>query len=260
MADCSLLTRGASLPARRSELQYIFGSMSFFVTYSVKRLYWIVVEKPVSNDAHSGPFREIPMETARFIKIPLSSYSMESYSSYSKGREWNRYQRYSEVDSEGKPHSHLDLSPELLTSAIRQDLETLKAYTHVTYPKIEGTLADKVFGQQVEVQKASGHHLSNLLSERWRLYRDHIGELRDEISRLKNRLYLASRPYVIDHPMRQANLERNLLKLESDARKEEIDFWKDSMEIRDKLLDVAHEYRKGVTRSRLFGRGEEQSG
>jgi hypothetical protein len=102
--------------------------------------------------------------------------------------------------------------------------------------------------------------LSNLLSERWRLYRDHIGELRDEISRLKNRLYLASRPYVIDHPMRQANLERNLMKLESDARKEEIDFWKDSMEIRDKLLDVAHEYRKGVTRSRLFGRGEEESG
>lgn len=196
-------------------------------------------------------------ESAKFIKIPLSSYTMESYSWYSKEREWNGYQRYSEGNSDEQPLPHLDLSPELLASALRKDLASLTAYSHVTYPKIEETLADKIFGQQVAEQKASGHHLSNLLSERWRLYQDHIGGLRDEISRTKNRLYLASRPYVVLHPMHQINLERQLLKLETDARKEEIEFWKDSMELRDKMLDVAHEYRKGVTRSRLFGRGEE---
>ncbi|MCA9441311.1 MAG: hypothetical protein KC964_10925 [Candidatus Omnitrophica bacterium] len=167
---------------------------------------------------------------------------------------------YSEGESEKKPLTYLDLSPELLSSALRNDLEALNAYSQVDYPKVEGTLAQKVFGQQVEEQKTSSRHLGELLSERWNLYRIHIGELRDEISRLKNRLNLASRPYVIDHPMRQANLERNLLKLESDARKEEIEFWKDSMGIRDKILDVANEYRKGVSRSRFFGSGETHHG
>jgi len=139
-------------------------------------------------------------------------------------------------------------------------LDDLRAYSNIEYPKVESTLAQKVFGQQMEEHKASARHLSKLLSERWDLHRTHLEELRDGISRLKNRLYLASRPYVIDHPMRQANLERNLLKLESDSRKEEIDFWKDSMEIRGKMMEVANEYRKGVNRSRFFGGGEDRDG
>ena len=218
------------------------------------------VGKPEIGLPQASHFRRSPPESAKFIKLPLSSYSMESYAWYSKGKDRKSYRSYSGEDSEDTPISYLDLSPELLSSALRDDMEALKAYSHVEDPKGEGSLAQKVFGQQVDEQKASGRHLSGLLEERWRLYRDHIGELRDEISRTKNRLYIASRPYVIDHPMRQANLEKFLLKLESDARKEEIDFWKDSIDLRDKMWDVANEYRKGVNRSRLFGRGEAQNG
>ncbi len=185
---------------------------------------------------------------------------MEPYTPYSGGMEEDHYPNlFPARASSDSPLSHLDLSGDLLASALRNDLAQLKAYSTLTHSQDGGTLAEKVFGQHLEEQKASGHHLGALLSERWRLYHDHIEDLRNEINDLRNRLNMVARPYVILHPMIGANLERALFKLESDARKEQVEFWKDSAEIRDKMLDVAHEYRKGVDRSRLFGQGELES-
>lgn len=186
---------------------------------------------------------------------------MEPYRPNSGGVEEDHYSsRYQTRAYSDTPLSHLDLSGDLLASALRYDLAQLKAYSTLTHSQENGTLAEKVFGQQLEEKKASGRHLTSLLSERWKLYHDHIEELRNEINDLRNRLNMVARPYVILHPMIGANIERHLFRLESDARKEEIEFWKDSAEIRDKMLDVAHEYRKGVNRSRLFGQEELDSG
>lgn len=154
---------------------------------------------------------------------------------------------------------YIDLSADLLNSSLNRDLSSLISHTDFSQSASGGTLAKKIFGQLLAEQRLTGKHLAHLLTERWKLYVDHTSELREEISRMKNRLAFASRPYTVTNPQLASSLEKLLLKLEADERKEEIDFWKDSVEIRDKLLEASNEYRRTSDRGRIVGEAEVKS-
>lgn len=115
------------------------------------------------------------------------------------------------------------------------------------------TLAERIFGAQMGQNRYTAHHLGKLLRERHRIYREHQGDLQEEINNLSNRLKIGGGAYSVIPPQVTANLQKNLLKLESDQRKEQIDFWKDSMEVRAKMLETTLDYQSTLSRARILG-------
>lgn len=58
----------------------------------------------------------------------------------------------------------------------------------------------------------------------------------------QEKLFGASIMPNLDGGRRQGQLEQLLLTLESDKRKEELDFWKDKIELKQKIFEAAKEY------------------
>lgn len=52
--------------------------------------------------------------------------------------------------------------------------------------------------------------------------------------------------------MEQVNLEKLIVALEKDRRKEELDFWKDSKDLREGLFEQAIEYVATARRARML--------
>jgi hypothetical protein len=56
----------------------------------------------------------------------------------------------------------------------------------------------------------------------------------------------------LDKAKRQSNLESQLLQLENSKREEELAFWKDTADLREKLFETAGLYRNAKNRYSIF--------
>ena len=136
----------------------------------------------------------------------------------------------------------------------KPDTTLLKeALTSYSSPQTS-TVAEQVFGTQARQQKIGLKHLANILYERAQLYTNHLKEIDRRLMDCHRKLSILKMHFPVDAGRTQQNLERLVIQLEQEHRTEELDFWKDSIEIRQKLFEDAGAY--SATRHRrdmLYG-------
>jgi nitrate reductase assembly molybdenum cofactor insertion protein NarJ len=126
------------------------------------------------------------------------------------------------------------------------------------YKSRPDSLADRIFGRQLEEKQLWTAHFENILGERNRIYHHQMEEIQEEISHLKGRLESLSRPYSIHPPQLKTQLERILWQTGNEQRREQVRFWKDLLDIKDRMIQNSIEYRQTQDRSTLLQPEEEK--
>jgi len=125
---------------------------------------------------------------------------------------------------------------------LRPDAILLRqALTPYVNPKTS-TIAEQVFGNQARQQKIGLKHLANILYERAFLHAKHLKEIDRRLMHSHEKLSILKMHFPIDAGRTQQNLERLVVQMEQERRTEEVDFWKDTTEIRQKLFEEAGAY------------------
>jgi len=119
-------------------------------------------------------------------------------------------------------------------------------------PAYPATLADQVFGQQKREHRTSLKHLINLLYERSSLYHRHLKDIDHRLMDCHSRLSIARLMSPVETDREAMNLEKLIVALEKDRRKEELDFWKDGKDLREGLFEQAMEYGATSRRARML--------
>ena len=118
-------------------------------------------------------------------------------------------------------------------------------------------LTTLIFGNQLRQERLSIRHLANLLCERALLYSRHISDINHRHLQIQEEIAREgfSSPY--QSSRQKVALEKLLIDLESDKRKEQTDFWKDTKDIREVMFEKAKEYQSSSQRAQLLaGLGE----
>jgi len=113
------------------------------------------------------------------------------------------------------------------------------------------TIAEAVFGRQKDEKSVSLKHLNNLLKERSRLHVKHMNDIRHRWTECQD-LLGGARINRLTSDKRMSNLESRLVQLESEERKTELDFWRDTAELRKDLFEAKKEYSAVSNRELLF--------
>jgi hypothetical protein len=137
---------------------------------------------------------------------------------------------------------------------LKPDAALLKeALTLYISPKTS-TVAEQVFGNQARQERIGLKHLVNILYERALLHKNHLKGIDHRLMQSQEKLSILKMHFPLDGGRSQQNLEKLIIELEKQRHDEEINFWKDSTEIRQKLFDGAIAY--SATRHRkdmLYG-------
>ena len=104
------------------------------------------------------------------------------------------------------------------------------------------TVAEQVFGNQAREQKIGLKHLANILYERALLHKSHLREIERRLMDCNRKLSILKMHFPVDAGRTQQNLERLVVQLEQERRTEEVNFWKDTTEIRQRLFEDAGAY------------------
>jgi hypothetical protein len=124
------------------------------------------------------------------------------------------------------------------------------------------SVAGLVFGGMMNRQRLSLEHLAALLRERERLHERHAFNLRHRNYEVQGRLFGAKLHGRLDDYKRATRLEQLLVQIEDQQRREELDFWKDTMELQRTMVEAAQEYDALRQRASLLdddGPAEEES-
>ena len=105
------------------------------------------------------------------------------------------------------------------------------------------SVADKIFGNQKRIEYLGLKHLATLFYERCGLHKQHMKEIDSAHVRIQEKMFGVKINNFPDGARRLSNLEGQLLQLEGQRRDEELAFWKDTVELREKLFANAGEYR-----------------
>lgn len=122
------------------------------------------------------------------------------------------------------------------------------------------SVADQVFGNQKQLEYLDLKHSANLFYERCKLHKQHIKDIDYSHMKVQERLFSAKINSLPDKARRFSNLESQLLQLESQRRDEELAFWKDTVELREKLFESAATYKAANHRYALFSDVEAKYG
>jgi hypothetical protein len=124
----------------------------------------------------------------------------------------------------------------------------------------ESALSDQVFGRELRQQNFSLQHLSHLFYERCQLHHKHIQDIQDRHLEIQGKLYGVVINRFPDRNKRMGTLESQLFQLEQQKRDEELAFWKDTMELREKMFESAGTYQGTRQRFSLFADVEARYG
>jgi hypothetical protein len=114
------------------------------------------------------------------------------------------------------------------------------------------SIADQVFGNQKQSEYLSLKHLANLFYERCKLHKQHIKEIDRTHIKVQENLFGVKINNSPDKARRLSNLEGQLLQLESQRRDEELKFWADTVDLREKLFEGASTYKDAKHRYSVF--------
>jgi hypothetical protein len=113
-------------------------------------------------------------------------------------------------------------------------------------------VSEKIFGKQLKLEYFSLKHLANLVSERAKIHKSHIDDIDAKHIHLQKILYGVEINHTPDRKKMMLNLEGQLLQLEGQRRDEELAFWKDTAELREKIFEKASEYKSSKQRYDIF--------
>ena len=125
-----------------------------------------------------------------------------------------------------------------------------RALSPVTRPTY--SMADRVFGEQKRHEYTSLLHTRNLLRERSELHKQHLQDMDHRHRQIQEKLFLVKINNSPDQARRQSTLETQLLQLEQQRRDEDLAFWKDTVELREKLFEGATAYKEAKRRYSVF--------
>jgi hypothetical protein len=114
------------------------------------------------------------------------------------------------------------------------------------------SIADQVFGNQRQQEYVNVAHATNLLYERARLHRQHLRDMDHRHMQIQEMLFGVRINNFPDKAKRQGKLESQLLQLEQQKRDEELAFWKDTVDLRQQLIEGASLYKAAKHRYSVF--------
>ena len=85
-------------------------------------------------------------------------------------------------------------------------------------------------------------------------------EINHEDIKCQEQLFISKIGSPMDGGRRQSNLEKLLIQIESDKRREELQFWKDTFEIRQLIFEKVQEYAQTKDRASMLGSVEGENG
>ena len=122
------------------------------------------------------------------------------------------------------------------------------------------SVADQVFGNQKQLEYLGLKHSANLFYERCNLHKQHIQDIDHTHLKVQEKLFGVKINNSPDKARRLSNLEGQLLQLDSQRRDEELAFWKDTVELREKLFESAAQYKAANHRYSVFSDVEAKYG
>jgi hypothetical protein len=135
---------------------------------------------------------------------------------------------------------------------LKPDADLLKKALSPLEKSAVDSIADQVFGNQKQSEYLGLKHLANLFYERCKLHKQHIKEMDSTHINVQEKLFGVKINNFPDRARRLSNLEGQLLQLESQRRDEELTFWKDTVELREKLFEGAATYKDANHRYSVF--------
>jgi hypothetical protein len=111
------------------------------------------------------------------------------------------------------------------------------------------TVSEQIFGNEIKQQYISLKHMANLFFERCKLNKQHLQDIDHRHMQIQEKKFGAE--LNLD-AKRLSNLEGQLLQLEQSRRDEELAFWKDTVELREKLFENSVDYRAAKHRESIF--------
>jgi hypothetical protein len=122
------------------------------------------------------------------------------------------------------------------------------------------SIAGRVFGDQKEQQYIGLKHLAHLFYERAKLHQQHTHDIDHSHMQIQDKKFCVEINKFPENAKRLSNLESQLLQLEQQRRDEELAFWKDTVELREKLFESAAAYKQAKQRYSVFSDVEAQYG
>lgn len=145
----------------------------------------------------------------------------------------------------------IDRADNSAVSLVR-DADTLAALLTPVSLQADTSIAARLFGGQGRQIRFSLEHSANLIYERGQLHKRHIADINHRHMHMQERLFGAQLHGRLDGYKNAARFEQVLAQLEEQKRREELQFWKDTMEIRDKMFEQSGEYHALRHRMDLF--------
>ena len=102
--------------------------------------------------------------------------------------------------------------------------------------------------------------MANLFYERCKLNKQHIQDIDHRHLEIQEKKFGVEINLTPDNSKRLSNLEGQLLQLEQARREEELAFWKDTVELREKLFENSVDYRAAKHRGSIFSDVESDYG
>jgi hypothetical protein len=121
-------------------------------------------------------------------------------------------------------------------------------------------LSAQVFGQELRTHHISLQHQAHLFYERCRLHQRHIRDIDERHLEIQGNRFGVEINNFPDRSRRLGTLEGQLLQLEQQRRDEELAFWKDTVELREKLFEGAAVYSDTRHRYAIVSDAEEAHG
>ena len=116
----------------------------------------------------------------------------------------------------------------------------------------EMSVSQQIFGNDIKQQYIGLKHSANLFAERCQIHKNHIQEIDRRHMEAQEKLFGVKINNSPDKSKRLGNLEAQLAQLEKERRDEELAFWKDTAEVREKLFESAGNYKDAKHRSQIF--------
>ena len=114
------------------------------------------------------------------------------------------------------------------------------------------SVAEQIFGTESKKQYVNLKHAANVLMERSQLHKRHLKEIDKRHIEAQEKMFGAKINHSPESAKRLSNLEGQLSQLEKERRDEELAFWKDTVELREKLFENGWNYRDALQRSQIF--------
>lgn len=160
---------------------------------------------------------------------------------------------YSDLDSSYLKSNYFSISAETAAGkAMEPDGNTLaKLLSPVSLPEY-ASIADQIFGSQAQRQKLSLEHILNLMNERSILHKRHLTEIQRRHMDVHAQFEGSKRNWRLDNHRLESQLRSTLIQLDEQRHREELQFWKDTKDLREKLFETAEEYQAGRHRASLL--------